>query len=505
MQFLSHNLVAIVVAFFTCALAWIYGGTRSDLLVSFVPWMVAITAELMLVFPQSRYGETSGEARTRAWKEMRRDPLVWVGLSFLVLLLIPFINVGLCPICDYPAIMSGASAEPPVKFMPFCVNVMQHYNVVGWFFSSVVMMIAVRHSLSKSGKKLLLEIIVWNGAVLALLGFVQQASGAPGPLWATLEDGRKAGDFFSTFGYPNMAGDYFTTLFALAIGIWRSHVAEVKEEKNRDDVSKRAGKIKIHFWKVNYHLIPAALFYFGALNTLSRAAIMLVTSLAIVFFFYTFISTLSKRSKATKVKRGVIAIAALAFAMFLASVFMPENMRREVNTLDATGVLDRVSGRGQYHARVATEIWKTYPLFGCGGWGYKHFCIPKMTAEELRHIQQTGGINVHNDYLQFLAEHGTVGFILIVALFVLALKPTVVVWKKLVNAARFAPKDKRPPSPIVIFSLPAGAFAALLAMVATMIHAFGDCPLRSPAVMSLFFIIPVAIDGYLPKLNKEEE
>jgi O-antigen ligase len=184
---------------------------------------------------------------------------------------------------------------------------------------------------------------------------------------------------------------------------------------------------------------------------------------------------------------------------------MPENIRREVDTLDTAAVLDRVTGKGQYHVRVATEIWKEYPLFGCGGWGYRHFCIPKMTEAEYKDIQRVGGINVHNDYLQFLAEHGTVGFGAILAMVVMLCWPVGVAWNALIKAVRFAKPKDLPPKPVQLFVLPSPVFFIALALVATLVHGFGDCPLRSPAVLSLFFASLAAMPGYIPKLNLEKE
>jgi O-antigen ligase len=392
-----------------------------------------------------------------------------------------------------------------VKFLPFCVDRLHHLNVVLWFAVALSAMVATKHALCSRGKRLLIELIVWNGAALSVLGFVQSAAGAPGPLWAELPDGRKAGDFFSTFGYPNMAGDYFTTLFALSLAAWRRHRDDVVEDIELD-VDNADGKRRHDlFWRKHFFLIPAAVCFFAALNTLSRASIMLVTASAVVFFLHTLVSFTAKKSKAHRIRAGVWSGLALGVLVFFSTVFMPENIRREVDTLDTVAVLDRMTGRGQYHVRVAGEIYKEYPLFGCGGWGYRHFCIPKMTEEEYKDIQRVGGINVHNDYLQFLAEHGTVGFGAIVAIFILLIRPIAKVWHALIKSVRFVKPKNLPPKPVQLFVMPAPAFFILVAVAATIIHGFGDCPLRSPAVLSVFFVSLAAAEGYLPKLNLEKE
>jgi O-antigen ligase len=505
MSFLYENATAVYIAFVISAVSWLFGGTRAELLLPVAPYLVLFMFEMMLCFPQRRSGESLYGARRRVWKAMRRDPLVWTALGFMLLLSVPFVNNGLCRICDYERITLGMNPEPPVGFLPFCVDRIHHLNVFLWFALAFSSMVAARHALGRRGKRLLLEMVVWNGAALALLGFVQSAAGAPGPLWAQLAEGVKAGDFFSTFGYPNMAGDYFTTVFALAVASWRRRCDEVTEELLLDSENADGRKRRGIFWRKHFFLLPASVCYFAALNTLSRASIMLATVLAVVFFLHAFISFTAKKSKASRIKIGVWSAVALGVLVFFSTVFMPENIRREVDTLDTAAVLDRVTGKGQYHVRVATEIWKEYPLFGCGGWGYRHFCIPKMTEAEYKDIQRVGGINVHNDYLQFLAEHGAVGFGAILAVFIMLCLPVVKAWSALIKATRFAKPKDLPPRPVQLFVMPAPVFTISLAVVATIVHGFGDCPLRSPAVLTLFFVSLAAADGYLPKLNLKKE
>ena len=520
MQFLYNN-VAVFHVFAVCALfAWLFGGTRPEYTLPVMPWVTALLLEVMLCFPQRHEGETTYEARSRVWSAMRKDPLVWVSLGLVLLLLVPFFNVGLCPVCDYPAIQAGADPKPIIPFIPFCVNRMEHLNVVMWFIPTLVATVAAKHALLKRGKRALLSMIVWNGLALGVVGAIQQATEAKGPLW--VEECFQSAYFFSTFGYPNMAGDYFTTLFGLSVGLWRwkldesaRTVSAVKEPSNAAEGASQSHshhhhgssepRKNDHFWKRHYFLIPAVIFFFCALDTLSRAAVMLVTGLAIVFFLHTFVCSFARMKKAQRVRSGSLSVLVLALIAMCAVMFMPEDLQREVNTLDTTAVLDRVTGKGQYHVRVATEIWKDNFAFGIGGWGYKHFCLQYMTDKELRQIQMVGGVNVHNDYLQFLAEHGLVGFGLMVAVVVLLLMPLGKVWSAMVESIRFIPTKEQPPQPVQLFVIPAPVFCILATAVATFIHGFGDCPLRSPAVLSLFFVSLACIDGFLPRLRKRSE
>jgi O-antigen ligase len=503
MSCLLSNFAPFAVAAASAVVVWMFGGTRGGLLVPVVPWLVAILLETLFFFPQRREDETSYDARERVWHDLKRDPLTWVALGLFVLLLVPFVNNGLCPSCDAGRIASGLSEKPPVPLIPFCVDRIDHLNVVLWFALALSSLVVVRHALTRRGKRLVLELLVWNGVGLAALGFLQNALGAEGPFWntnaGTVYGAGFHGDFFSVFGYPNMGGDYFTTLFGISLALWRHNLEERRAAHEAKDISSSAEPPHRQFWAKHYFLIPAVVCFYAALNTLSRAAILLATSTAVVYFLHSFVSFVAHKRKADRVRAAAWTALGVAVVVTLACLFSPKGVQKELGTIGTTEVFDRVSGRGQYHVRVATEIWKDHPLCGCGGWGYIHFCVPKMTPEERADIQVIGGINVHNDYLQFLAEHGVLGFGAMVALVVLLVWPVCRLWRRLSREARFLTGRNAPPRPRQIFVLPAPAFFILVTACATLIHAFADCPFRSPAVLTLFYVSLAAIPGFLPR------
>ncbi len=529
MRFLYDNIVVVQVALVCSAFAWLFGGTVGSALTPTIPWLLAILLEFMLVFPQRHSGETTYEARARVWGKIGRDPLTWISIAFILLLMVPFFNKALCPCCDYPLIhFDGKSDSAPVAFIPFCINRAEHLSVVMWFVPSLTAMLAVKHSLLKRGKRLLLELIVWNGLLLSFIGILQSVTGAPGPLWVEFPGTRAY--FFSTFGYPNMGGDYFTTLFCLSVALWRWNVAEIRRDASSRDGDGVARPSRTLFWRRHLMLVPAVIFFFSALMTLSRASILLSVSLAILFYVHALTCALKLMDREHRVKAAAKNIFALIAIATLFFVFMSDRIRgqiangtdrnavdasasespdfrddleREVKSVDIVGILDRLSGQGQYHTQVACRVWKDYPFFGCGGWGYRHLCIPKMTDDEYKQLQKVGGINVHNDLLQFMVEHGAVGLLLLVAIVVLLVKPIGRVWKVLVESVRFLKPRDQPPRPISVFALPAPVFCILMAAVSTLVHSFADCPMRSPAVLSLFLVELAAIDGFLPRVREK--
>ena len=295
MSFIHENVAALFIAFVVCGFGWMYGGRDPEVVLRYMPWLTLFMLEVAICFPQRHPGETTSHARTRVWRAMKKDPLVWTALGFVALLCIPFLNTGLCPLCDRALIALGHDSKPPFGFLPFCVDRVRHLHVFMWFLPTLAAMVATRHCLTRYGKRTLLEMVVWNGLALAVLGFVQQISDAPGPLWRPFAS-KSHVYFFSTFGYPNMAGDYFTTLFGLAVGLWRWQLDEstrspsmIKAPSSAPAVGAEAAsggdaehshhhhhhhgssapKKEGHFWQRHYYLIPAVRFFF-CVNSLSK-------------------------------------------------------------------------------------------------------------------------------------------------------------------------------------------------------------------------------------------
>jgi len=511
MSFLQHNLVAFLVALVTCSYAWVWGGTRSAYVLSVTPWVWALLLEGMFFFPQRRENETTPEARLRVWRDVCRDPLAWTILAFLILLLIPFLNTALCPVCDAEALSNGAKPGPIVPFLPFCTNRYEHLNVFLWFAPVLTAVLAVRHSLVRSGRRVVIQLVVCSATALALFGFLEIATGAEAPYWC--EPLPYQGVFFATFGYANMGADYFMATTLLALALWRARLDETRPYGGGRTHGPRRGRVGLptalrESFVRHWPLLPAFVLTAATLSTLSRAGILLVTCGAALLLTHALVSHFARLDRLGRVRAGASFL--LSFVLLTVAVmsFMPNEVRKEVGTVGTSEVLDRMTGRTEYHADVALRLLKEHPLFGCGGWGYRHYCVPLLSERErelLKYVWTRGGANVHNDSLQFMVEHGILGYALLVFVVILLLVPTASAWRRLARAARFAPRDRRPPPPVSFFALPAPALSILVAAAATFIHSFGDCPLRSPAVLSLFFIELAAIDGFLPDFGDAED
>ena len=150
MNFFVRNVVLFHVFALVLALGWIHGGTRPDLLLPVIPWLAAFALEFLLVFPQAKSTENLSEARSRVWRALARDPLLYAALVLTALLVVPLFNVAGAPVFDEAA-KQWVNPRPPLPGLPWCVNPDEHAVLLLWFPPVLIAALAAKHGLLKKG------------------------------------------------------------------------------------------------------------------------------------------------------------------------------------------------------------------------------------------------------------------------------------------------------------------------------------------------------------------
>lgn len=474
---LPRFAVMLHVAFLAGYLAWARGGTLAGLY-SPLPWLALGLLEMVILFPTIRRGETDGMARMRTFRSILRDPVLYLGLALLTFLAFQYLNSPRILVYDVESGIWNYS-PPPLPGWPFSVAPLESRQLLYWFGIAYAAILAVRHGLSKRAKLNLLRVLVLNGALLALLGVIQMASGTSSVFWHT----PLSVQFFASFGYPNHAGAYFTLLFAVSGGLLLHAMSD--RESSR------------HIWWLAVCLVLNLL---GATLSLSRAGIMLSWAVLVVGLGYGISYLWPLITGAAKLRTMVFAAVSLGMAAFFFFVAYPQNpVRREMASLTSwKSFQGSLWGDRQVLVETAWRVWKDYPWSGVGGWGFRRYVGLYLDPSQWDQLRSHGRANVHNDFMQFLCEHGTIGVGLMLGTIFVLLVP---IFVRLVGVMRTPPIDEPVDRPFLHRVSPV-VLAILLGTTCTVAHSMIDLPFRSPAILVTWVICLATVPALLPKPKK---
>ena len=464
--------IAIHVALMVIYSAWARGGS-SPVYLWALPWLCLGVLEIALLLPPARRGESPQAACKRFVKGVFLDPVTYICLALLTFLTIQWLN-GPCELVEASTAPSGWDyTSPPWPSLPFCVNQEEAVQPLIWFLAVSTAVVAIRHAMRPSARHFILKLFVGNGALLSILGYAQLLT-CPGKLYWYRPIPVY---FFSTFGYPNHAGTFFTMMTAVGIGLL---LRSLGNKAHRHDLP----------WLIPAVVLNAA----GIYGSLCRAAIILGTLLLVAGLVYGFLYLWGRLSHVKLILAAVI-IAALAVSAAILALVPGSPLKKELDTVDFAHLGSVYDGDREELATAALDIWKDHPWTGVGGWGFRRYVALYMPEERWDYLREQGRANVHNDALQFLCEHGMIGFGLIAALALSLLAHALVclpgIRRDVDEATGRTHSWFGSVSPCVW-----GCFAAIAAMA---VHSTVDLPFRSIANTLVWFILLACLPGFMPK------
>ncbi len=388
--------------------------------------------------------------RIARFKKLLKDPLFWLSVLFLGYLTIQFLNSGRMQIFDFD--LNQYSYSPPRwPSLPWAITESESLEMIMWFAPALSLFLILRHSWSNLQPRILIWIVCLNGFLNAMLAFVHQASG-----WVLMYNFQKFGDdVYGSFGYPNHGAVYFILLFAIALGLlFRELLSETSDRDN-------AGMGFALFW--------TPVFFLAANLSTSRAGILgawlvlILTVISIAIIAWPRIHPVQR-------VYGLITMSVLIGALTAGFLLFtqPIHIRELQNATVNLNVYQEIESRF-FQIESAWLMWLDHPVYGVGGWGYRYFVSQYIPLEEWRRLG-IGKANVHNDFMQFLAEFGLIGFSLLMGVFL----PMFI---RLIRNFFRKPYD--------YFSLWANPLriACMWGIVMLVLDSQFDIPLRSPAIM----------------------
>ncbi|MBM4165299.1 MAG: O-antigen ligase family protein, partial [Lentisphaerae bacterium] len=364
--------------------SWAFAGTRIAWLWPMF-WLTLGVIEAMVLLPAMRAGETLDQARGRVVRTLVFDPLLAISVALIFFLVFQSFNG---PRALVHAGESGGwrMGPPPLPGFPSSVVTWEAVQLLAWFPPALVAALAVRHAMDADGRRLLLRILIWNAAALALSGCVQMALGCRA-IYGVIPI--KA-QFFSSFGYPNHAGAFFTFMLVVAGGFWLYE---------REDGAPGADRL----------LVAVFLLYCAAVLCLCRTSILMGTAVLLAGGAFAIARIWRRLELGPRVMVAGLSVL-LPLLGYIGYFAFPGNpIRRELTGLTVVRLFTEVYERAfELLVPAAIAIWRDNPVFGVGGWGFRHFVPLVLTPEQYKKLF-VGAANVHNDAVNFLVEHGVVG------------------------------------------------------------------------------------------------
>ncbi len=473
----SKSAVLIHLALLAIFLA--SGACRPSALKSYLPlvWLALLTLEMVLLFPTARKDETIGESRNRVARRFFRDPVLHAGAAGIVFLL--------CQTLNGPRTMGYDSAMgvwraglPPLAALPSCFNRGEAFQAFFWFVPAWTAILAVRHGLTRRGKLRLLYILVAVSALLAIFSLVQYGQGTHYRLWGAAT----TADHYGVFAYKGFAGAYFGMMFLVATGLLVADLAAKAAPLTR----------RLLYGAALLDLVAAAF-------TLDYGAILLVGCGGLAALVYAAVFLHGRLTWAQQLRQSAVVLVTLAALGFLHFIAYPGNaLHTRIQALVSRQALQSGwHGERQALCGAAWRIFKTYPAYGTGTWGFRHEAGRFLDdADWDRIVSGTQNpITCHCDPLQFLCELGLVGAGLMLLVLVLLLVP---VCRNLYRLLAATPAQSKLISESRLLRISPAAAGCLAALSGAALVGFYGMPFRDPLNLLVWCMLLAVMPGLLP-------
>lgn len=231
----------------------------------------------------------------------------------------------------------------------------------------------------------LLWVLCLNGALLALEGILQRASGSGKLLWLIEPTINKATEAqFGPYAYRSNAAQYFTLIWPVALGFWW--------------LQHRAAKFQSRPRSTHHLLLPCAMLMAACpLISLSRAGAII--GLGGILVACAILALAPGTHWKEKLGLPLFLVTILLLAWYAGWL----NLARRFSEMN--GEWDPAR---QQMWRLATQMARDFPLFGTGPGTFEPVSMLYLDAQDPQWMAQ-----LHNDWLETLVTFGGLGFALI--------------------------------------------------------------------------------------------
>lgn len=381
-------------------LPWALGGR--EVWAQVLSFVLGLAALVVALLPRRYEGDLApqGDFVLHPWPRLLRFPIFWLGLLLLGYVTCQALN----PAAAY------ASAGPywwlvpkqHVEWLPIGIEapfgMMNAWRMLLFMAGPWALACALWIGITRrSAVQAVLNAVIINGALLALIGILQKVTGATKVLWFIEPITR---GFVATFFYENYAGAYLNTIVGLTAALMSWH--HLRALRRLD----RSSPAPVYAFAV---VLLASLVFMSN----SRAAMILLAAyLAVSLVLYLFWRLGAREGgshPAVAVVLGVVALGVAGTAFWFLNLDEGVEQIRELASKQERDV--------SVHFRVlareaALDLHEARPLTGWGAGAFRH--VFPSVQKNYPEIDQAGQrkltwVDPHNDYVHALTELGILG------------------------------------------------------------------------------------------------
>ena len=427
-------------------------------------WLSLVAIEVMFLLPSVRRSETLAYARRRALKVSAWDPFLYMGITLVGMAAVQWLNSG-CELIYLTDADVWQLSKPPVSWAPFSVEPRAAFTQVSVFTACVTVGVILRAALSKTSKRLLLQVLAGASGCAALFSVVQAC--------------QKIQPFLSqTSGLEASAmGTFFGFWLLLGMGLFVDALSR----------GQRGCGLLYGFGFAGNLL---GMFFFA-----SALALTVYVFLACLLFFYWMVYLSPHVPKAVQLKLFLATLFLVSAAAVACVYLYPKNpvMDKLKAALPVTEYWSALSTRNKIRAEAAMAVWQEHPWVGVGADGFYHYVGQSVQTKDWAVIKNDQAY-VYNDGLQFLCEYGVFGAGLLAALVITLLVPVCYrsrnLWENKLTDADGGRLFLLRLSPIVV--------TGVLATAVCFLESWFSSPFRSAGLLLAWTCVMASMPAFLP-------
>lgn len=356
-------------------------------------WLALLSLEFMLILPSVYRGETLADARSRVLRKLAREPLLYIGLAFVLIALMQWMNSGRELVYMEDADVWRMSA-PPVSWLPSSVDSREAFPRLALWVGCSLVALAARIALARGSLWLILRFLTLLSGGVALYSAVSAIVGQEP--FATLATGQHGGAMGAFFGFWML----------VAGGVFITSVTRLQRDA---------------LWLFLLGFVGNLL---GTILFAHILSLALYLVLAVLMLFYWLLYSATRIPKHTQVKLFAGTMLAFALIALMYRYALPDNpvATRVDNALQSEDYWPKQHADWTLRKNAALSIWESHPWVGVGPEGFAHYMGMMISTHDWKHLIGDRS-NVRQDWLQFMCEYGLLGCGLMLAATIALIAP----------------------------------------------------------------------------------